>query len=233
MRRLLVASVLLASFSVAALPRVSQAAPLSKPVVTVQPTDRTVRNDEPPVLRSKATGNPTPTVVWEASLDGGKTFTAGTGADYTKDDLDLRKVIADSIGKDNLWYLNGARFRATYTNSQGTATTDTVTLTVNFRPKLFLAVQDQSVKVGQMAKFEAACAGNPKPTVQWQVKVGDKPWQDIEGATMADNSSPPYTKTTYTTGAATIVANGFKIRAKFTNTFGSEETNAATLTVTK
>lgn len=171
MRRLLVASVLLASFSVAAMPPVSQAAPLSKPVVTVQPTDRTAQNDEPPILRSKATGNPTPTVVWEASLDGGKTFTAGTGADYTKDDLDLRKVIADSIGKENLWYLNGARFRATYTNSQGTATTDTITLTVLFRPKLFFAVQDQSVTVGQMAKFEAACAGNPKPTVQWQVKV--------------------------------------------------------------
>ena len=49
---------------------------------------------------------------------------------------------------------------------------------------------------------------------------------------MADNSSPPYTKTTY---AATppLFANGWKIRAKFTNKFGSEETNAATLTVTK
>ena len=84
-----------------------------------------------------------------------------------------------------------------------------------------------------MAKFEAACAGNPKPTVQWQVKVGDKPWQDIDGATMADNSSPPYTKSTYTTGPAPIFANGFKIRAKFTNMLGSEETNAANLTVTK
>ena len=233
MRRLFLASVLLASFSVVVLPRAAQAAPLSKPVITLQPTDKTVRNDEPPVLRSKATGNPTPTVIWETSMDGGKTFTAGTGADFTKDDLDLRKIVADSIGRSNLWYLNGFRFRATYTNSQGTATTDTITLTVLFPPKVFFNVQDQSVKVGQTATFEAACAGNPNPTVQWQVKPGNKPWADIPGATMVDNSSPPYTKSTYTTPAVLPFANGFKYRAKFTNTIGSEETNAATLTVTK
>jgi hypothetical protein len=232
MRRLILASVLLASFSVVALPGATQAAPLRKPVITVQPTDKTVRNDEPPILRSKATGNPTPTVIWEASMDGGKTFGAGTGADYEKDDLDLGKILAGSIGKGNLFVLNGFRFRATYTNSQGTATTDTITLTVLFRPKLFFNVQDQSVKVGQTATFEAACAGNPKPTVQWQVKVGDKPWADIKGATMVDNSSPPYTKSTYTTTGVEF-ANGFKYRAKFTNTIASEETNAATLTVTK
>jgi hypothetical protein len=43
---------------------------------------------------------------------------------------------------------------------------------------------------------------------------------------------PALHKSTYTTTGVEF-ANGFKYRAKFTNTIASEETNAATLTVTK
>jgi hypothetical protein len=223
-RLLLLASVLLVLFAAVVLPRPAQAAPLSKPVITVQPADKTVRNDEPVTMRAHATGNPEPTVAWEYSQDGGKTFTSSGPA---KDTLEL--------GKSNPFY-NGLRFRATFSNSQGTVTTNTVILTVLFRPMGTLAgpVANQSVKVGGMATFMAVSIGNPKPTVQWQVKPGNKPWADIPGATTTDNTtSPPYTKTSYTTQPAQLYANGFLFRAKFTNMFGSEDTNAATLTVTQ
>jgi hypothetical protein len=221
-RLLLLASVLLALFSAVVLPRPAQAAPLSKPVITVQVADKTVRNDEPVTLRAHATGHPEPTVVWEISRDGGKTFTRFPMENH-KDTID--------IGKSNPDF-NGLQFRATFSNSQGTATTNTGILTVLFRPRGSFTNGNQSVKVGEVATFAAVALGNPKPTVQWQVKAGNR-WADIPGATMTDNITfAPSTETTYKTPPAQLFANGWLFRAKFTNMFGSEETNAATLTVT-
>jgi hypothetical protein len=220
-RLLLLASALLALFTAVALPRPAQAAPLSKPVITVQAADKSVRNDEPVTLRAKATGNPEPTVVWEISTDGGRTFNRFP---IEIDTIDIGKSTPD---------FNGLQFRATFSNSQGTATTNTGILTVLFRPRASFTNGNQSVKVGAMATFAAVALGNPKPTVQWQVKAGSKAWTDISGATMTDNITfAPSTESTYKTPPAQLFANGWLFRAKFTNMFGTEETNAATLTVT-
>ena len=89
------------------------------PVITQHPQNVAVHPDGPASFTAAAVGNPTPTVQWQISTDGGATWTdlaGATAATYTIGAV----AIADS----------GHRFRAVFTNASGTATTDSATLTV-------------------------------------------------------------------------------------------------------
>jgi hypothetical protein len=66
-----------------------------------------------------ASGNPTVTVQWQVSTDGGNTFTNISGA--TSLSYTISSVKASQ---------SGYRYRAVFTNSLGTATTLAATLTV-------------------------------------------------------------------------------------------------------
>ena len=78
-----------------------------------------------------------------------------------------------------------------------------------------------SVCVGDTVNFTAAAAGNPAPTVQWQVSTdGGTTWNDISGATS--------TTLMFTANASD---NGNQYRAVFTYTAGTATSKAATLTV--
>ena len=91
-------------------------------------------------------------------------------------------------------------------------------------PTVTLSPQSQSVVTGGPLTFTAAATGTPAPTVSWQASVDHgSTWKNISGATT----------TTFTTGPLTAFENGWQVRAVFTNTAGSQPTNAATITVTK
>jgi predicted outer membrane repeat protein len=189
-------------------------AALAAPTVTTHPSNQTVTEGQTASFTAAATGNPEPTVQWQISTDSGTTWGDINGATST-----TYTTGATTLG------MNGYQFRAVFTNTQGSADTIAATLTVNAAlaaPTVTTHPSNQTVTEGQTASFTAAATGNPEPTVQWQISTDSgTTWGDINGAT----------STTYTTGATTLGMNGYQFRAVFTNTQGSADTTAATLTV--
>jgi hypothetical protein len=91
----------------------------SAPVITAQPADQTCTLGGTAAFTAAAVGNPPPTVQWASSTDGGVTWIivlGGTSPVLTR--------VCDSTT------LNGEQFRATFTNSFGSVTTNRATLHV-------------------------------------------------------------------------------------------------------
>ncbi len=181
------------------------------PAVMTIPKSQTVAAGQTATFTAAASGNPTPSVQWQVSSDGGKTFTNISGATSTT--LTLNHVATA---------MNGNEYQAVFGNSIGSATTSVATLTVQFPPTITTNPSNQTATTGQNATFTAEANGNPTPTVQWQVS-GDrgKTWSDLSGATSA----------TLTLSNVLFSQNGNEYRAIFTNSAGSATTTAATLTV--
>ncbi len=111
---------------------------------------------------------------------------------------------------------------AVFTNSVGSATSSPATLTTNAAPVVSTQPASVTVNAGQSATFTAAANGVPAPTVQWQVSTnGGSTYTNVSGATSG----------TLTVSGTTASQNGSLYRAVFTNTAGSTDTTAATLTV--
>jgi PKD repeat protein len=89
------------------------------PAVTGQPTDQAVPDGGTFTFSASASGTPVPTVQWQVSTDGGQSFADIPGA--TDAAYSATASLAD----------NGSLYRAVFTNSEGSATTDPATLTVN------------------------------------------------------------------------------------------------------
>jgi hypothetical protein len=181
------------------------------PTVRTNPANQSVTAGQTVTFTAAATGNPTPTVQWQVSTDGGATY--GNIAGATSTTLTLTSTTASQ---------NGYKFRAVFTNSVGSATTTAATLTVQFAPMVTTNPVNQSVTAGQTVTFTAAATGNPTPTVQWQVSTdGGATYSNIAGAT----------STTLTLTSTTSSQNGYRYRAVFTNSVGSTTSTAAILTV--
>jgi hypothetical protein len=181
------------------------------PTVSTNPKSTTVNAGQTATLTAAAKGNPTPTVQWQVSTDGGSTFNNITGATSTT--LTLSGTTASQ---------NGYLYRAVFTNSVGSVTTTNATLTVRFAPIVSSNPASQTVSAGQSVTFTAAATGNPTPTVQWQVSTdGGVTFTNISGAT----------STTFKITTTSASQNGYQYRAVFTNSLGSTATAAAILTV--
>jgi hypothetical protein len=181
------------------------------PIVTSSPTSQTVTAGHSVSFTASASGNPTPTIQWQVSTNGGSTWSNISGATST-----TYTIASTTAGQ------NGNEYRAVFTNSLGSATTALATLTVQFAPGVTLNPVNQTVAAGSSVTFTAAATGNPTPTVQWQVSTdGGQTWTDITGAT----------STSYTLSTTTASENGYEYRAVFTNIIGSVTTSVATLTV--
>jgi MBG domain/Kelch motif/Immunoglobulin domain/Immunoglobulin I-set domain/Galactose oxidase, central domain len=181
------------------------------PTVTRNPANATVNAGQTATFTAAASGNPAPAVQWQVSTNGGTTWTSISGATGTT--LTLTNVTASQ---------NAYRYRAVFTNTLGTATTSSATLTVLYAPSIATNPVSKTVTHGQSVTFIAAATGNPTPKVQWQVSTdGGVTWTNISGAT----------STTYTISSSTTSQNGYRYRAAFTNSVGSATTGAAILTV--
>jgi uncharacterized repeat protein (TIGR03803 family) len=94
----------------------------SVPVVFAQPTGATAVPSGSASFDAVCNSTPTPSVQWQASTDGGKTFADITGnSTATSQTLTLNGVAANA---------NGTQYRAIFTNSLGTVTSSAATLTV-------------------------------------------------------------------------------------------------------
>jgi hypothetical protein len=89
------------------------------PTITTNPANRSVTAGHSATFTAAATGNPTPTVQWQVSTDGGVTFSDISGATSTT--LTLSSVTSSE---------NGYKYRAVFTNSIGSTITTAAILTV-------------------------------------------------------------------------------------------------------
>ena len=149
---------------------------------------------------------------WQVSEVGSETYVDIPGANGVYLEL-------ESVGYSQ----NGLKYRASFTNADGTAFTDAATLTVlASQPDITSGPESVRVASGAPFAFTASAEADPVPSVRWQVRKEDGVVQNIPGAT-----SDQYSGT-----APTTAHSGWRYRAVFTNPDSSVSTGWAVLTVT-
>ncbi len=174
------------------------------PSFVTQPASQNAPAGSSVTFSVTVSGSPSPTVVWYRN---GLTFNGWTGTSLT-----LASVSSNDAG--NYW--------AVATNSAGSATSATATLTIGSSsptgtPPVF-TLQPQSVTAAAKStvSFTASASGTPTPTYQWRK----------DGAAIAGATAAKLTLTNINKGSAgtyTAVAS---------NSAGSAVSSPATLTVT-
>src|SRR5262249_22749238 len=144
-----------------------------------------------------ATGTAPLTYQWQKQVSGSWSNVGTNSATFT-----INSAATSDAGS----------YRVVVSNSAGSATSNTATLTVKVvAPSVTSNPTSQAVTAGQTVTFTVAGSGSPPPTVQWQVRAsGSSKFANIAGATA----------TTYSF-AAPISASGNQYRAVFTNSAGS------------
>jgi uncharacterized protein YjbI with pentapeptide repeats len=155
------------------------------PVVTAQPADTTAEVPNAPATATlfiaQASGGPPPTVQWQASTDGGVTYSDVAGA----------TSVFFSIASTTL-SMDGTKYRAVFTNIGGTATSNVATLHVvktpitvmvsgsqSFGGSPTFTTTDDSAIVGGSVSGVLSCASaidghgtNPPPAIDTSLQVG-------------------------------------------------------------
>jgi len=172
------------------------------PTITLQPADLTVTVGQTATFSVTATGTAPLSYQWQkngANISGATSSSHTTPATTTAD--------------------NGSTFRCAVSNSAGSVTSNSATLTVNaapVAPSITSHPASVTVTAGQTATFSVTATGTAPLSYQWQ-----KNGAPIAGATA----------TTYTTPATTTADNGSTFRCTVSNSAGSVPSNSATLTV--
>jgi len=187
------------------------------PTIVSHPSDVTIYETEQASFTVLASGVPSPTYQWEASTDGGATWSdifGETAATLTTGPAPLSG--------------NGYQYRCVVTNSEGSVTSNPATLTVTaFVPVSFTThPSSTTVDPGDTATFTSVATGDPAPSYQWLLSTdGGSTFSNIAGATSAN----------YTTPVLDITDDGNQYRCKASNAAGSNfslaNSNIATLTV--
>lgn len=121
------------------------------PVITTQPTSVTVSAGTPVAFPAAASGNPTPSVQWQVSTDGGGTWVNLAGATST-----IYLLTASTRE-------TGYEYQAVFTNVAGSATTNAATLTVP--PEPISRFSGYIAYAAPGASFSAVTASWTVPTV--------------------------------------------------------------------
>lgn len=144
----------------------------SSPTITINPSSESVANGGTASFTAAAVGVPNPTIQWQVSTDGGSTWTDVTGATHN-----TYSFVVNS-GE------NGYKYRAVFTNEDGTATTTSATLTVTLGPTSVLWYESDN------AFQDTACT---IPAVADGASV--RGWKDKDGSNNATNSTVTVTLT--------------------------------------
>lgn len=178
------------------------AAPVA-PAISAQPQNQLVTVGQTATFSVTATGTAPLSYQWQKnSLN----ITSATSSSYS--------TPATTAGD------NGATFDVVITNTAGTITSSSATLTVNpsaVAPTITAQPQNQTVNASQTATFSVTATGMAPLNYQWQ-----KNSANISGAISPN----------YTTPAITSADSGEQFRVVVTNTAGNITSNQATLTVT-
>lgn len=144
----------------------------SAPVVTQQPTSVTGDLGGEVTLTAAATGFPEPTVQWQVR------------GRFPWQWTDVAEATSTTLTLPVTARIDGSRYRAVFTNTEGTATTDVATVRVA-RAAPVITTQPASV-TGPLASkvtLTSAASGYPEPTVRWQRRAAGGDWHFIAGAT--------------------------------------------------
>jgi hypothetical protein len=144
------------------------------PVITGDPSNQTVTAGQSVSFTASASGNPTPTVQWQVSSNGGATFSNISGATSTT--LTLNNVTPS---------MSGYAYHAVFTNSAGSAATSAATLTVQSASGEAPVITSGASAVftaGQGGSFTVTATGSPTPTL---VESGALP----NGVTFTNNGN--------------------------------------------
>jgi hypothetical protein len=205
------------------------------PIVTSNPTNQAINAGQNATFTAAASGNPTPTVQWLVSVNGGATFSdVNNGGVYSGATSTTLRITGAGAS------MNGDEYEAAFSNtlagagSPSTVTTSSAILNVDFTPTVTTNPTNQSVVAGGNTSFAATATGNPAPAVQWQVSTNG-------GATFSNVTNGGFysgaTTATLSITGATGVLNGYEYQVVFSNTLlgaGSPSTatsSAATLSV--
>jgi hypothetical protein len=180
------------------------------------PTASTLTAGKSAMFSATASGTLAPAVQWQTSTD---------GVNFTNINTAAAKMSPYTFTPTAA--MDGTYLRAAFTNAVGQAFTNADLLTVNFAPTITTQPTSRTVAVNTAATFTASAAGDPAPTVQWQMKA--------PGAANFTNITVNGMSTTYVYTPTSQTQSGTQFRAVFTNMFGTTTnnvtTNAATLTV--
>ena len=181
----------------------------SEPVITTQPTSKTVTAGSTAQFKVVATGATsyqwyyckTPTGAWTAvSAASGKTSTYSLTAEARH---------------------NGYQYRCLVKNAAGSVYTNIVTLTVNSGPVITTQPTSKTVDAGSTAQFKVVATG--ATSYQWYYRTSSTgSW-----TTVAASSG----KTSTYSLTAEARHNGYQYRCEVKNTAGSIYSDVATLTV--
>ncbi|GIG23066.1 hypothetical protein Cch01nite_37900 [Cellulomonas chitinilytica] len=188
------------------------APPLAAPLVTQQPQSVSGAFGSQVTLTAAASGEPAPTVQWQVLTDGWL---------WTHKWKDVPGATSPSLTVTLDAKHDGATYRAVFTNSEGSATTDRATVTVaKAKPVVTQQPQSASGALGSTVKLTAAASGYPVPSVRWEQKAAWSSHWTSAGCTGTTLSVKVTAKT-----------DGTQYRAVFTNKLGSATTEVATVTV--
>jgi len=173
------------------------------PTIATQPASQTVTAGQTATFSVAANGTAPLTYQWKKN---GANISGATASSYT--------TPATSTAD------NGATFAVVVSNSAGSATSGSATLTVNpatvVAPTITTEPASVTVVAGQTATFTVAANGTAPLTYQWQ-----KNSANISGATGS----------TYTTPATVTSDSGSTFTAVVSNSAGNATSNVAVLTV--
>jgi hypothetical protein len=172
------------------------------PSIATQPASTTVAAGQTATFSVSANGTAPLSYQWQKN---GANISGATSASY----ITTATTTSDS----------GAKFDVIVSNSAGSVTSSSATLTVNAAaaaPAITTQPANQAVTVGQTASFSVVATGTVPLSYQWR-----KNSANISGANSAS----------YTTPATTSADNAAKFAVVVTNSVGSVTSSAATLTV--
>ncbi len=139
------------------------------PVISLSPADQTVAVGKAVTFTAAASAIPAAKVQWQVSTDGGTSFKNIAGATSTT--LKVTATVA----------LNGAEYRAVFTNSAGSTPTDAATLTA-YKTPAFSSTNHATFRVGTSGSFTVSASGLPTASLSL---LNDPP----DGLTFTDNGN--------------------------------------------
>jgi hypothetical protein len=189
------------------------------PSVTIQPLSQSITYGQNATFTAGASGNPSPTVQWQVSTNGGSTWTNVAGA--TSPTLTLTAPPASASGN---------QYRAVFTNTCNgtqTATTNAATLTVNKMTVTATVTANNRAYDGTTTAIQNTCTliglqpgdtGNVTCSASALAfvdkNVGSGKTVDISGITLSGSAAGNYTlSSTNATTTANITARAITVTA--------------------
>ena len=169
------------------------------PSIVTQPLSQTVTAGQTATFTVAVAGTAPLTYQWQK---GGASISGATLASYTT---------PGTTSSDN-----GSQFQVTVSNTLGSVTSNTATLSVSSSPTIGTQPANQTVTAGQTATFTVVAFGTPPLNYQWQ-----KGGVNISGATSASYTTPPTLSSD----------SGSQFNVTVANASGSVTSAVATLTV--